>query len=72
MRDTGEEIIVQQPLGEPVRIARKDIETLRPSTVSIMPGGLEKALTETELADVIAFLQSLRTNGSEIPMTKPQ
>lgn len=59
-RDTGEEITLQPQLGEPVRLARKAIETMQPSTVSIMPNGLEKALTETELADVVAYLRSLR------------
>ena len=61
VRDTGDEIWVQQPLGEPVRLARGQIDAIQPSTVSIMPSGLEKTLTEAELADVIAYLQSLKT-----------
>jgi putative heme-binding domain-containing protein len=60
VRDTGDEVFVQQQLGEPVRIARKDIEELLPSTVSLMPNGLDQALTEAELADVVAYLQSLK------------
>ncbi len=65
VRDTGDEIFVQQQLGEPVRIARKDIESLVPSTVSLMPNGLDQALTEAELADVVAYLQSLKSSQKE-------
>ncbi len=65
VRDTGDEIWLQQQLGEPVRLARGQIEVMQPSTVSIMPNGLEKTLTEAELADVIAYLESLKANRSE-------
>jgi putative heme-binding domain-containing protein len=43
-----------------VRIARKAIDTIEPSRVSIMPQGLDLQLSRGELADLIAFLQSLR------------
>jgi len=41
-----------------VRISRKDIRSIRPSTVSLMPDGFADNLTRTELADLLAFLQS--------------
>jgi putative heme-binding domain-containing protein len=65
IRDTGDEILVQQQIGEPVRVLRKDIETMLPSTVSIMPNGLEKSLTEAELADVVAYLQGLKARKED-------
>ena len=40
--------------------AREDIEELVPSTVSIMPKGLEQALGEQDLADLIAYLKTLK------------
>ncbi len=65
IRDTGDEIFVQQQIGEPIRVARKEIETLLPSTVSIMPNGLDKSLAEEELADIVAYLQSLKAKREE-------
>lgn len=68
-RESADSVIIQQQTGEPVSIARDDIEEMVPSTVSIMPNGLEKALSESELADIIAWLQSLRTRSSPHPGT---
>lgn len=45
---------------EEVRIDRKDIDELKPGTVSIMPAGLDQQLTKQELADLVAFLRSLK------------
>jgi putative heme-binding domain-containing protein len=60
-RETTSAIYVQQQVGEPVMVARKDIEELVPSTVSIMPKGLEQALREEDLADLISYLKTLKT-----------
>jgi putative heme-binding domain-containing protein len=43
-----------------VRVPRGAIETLQQSPVSIMPAGMDQQLSRQELADLIAFLQSLR------------
>ncbi|HEY6226714.1 MAG TPA: HEAT repeat domain-containing protein, partial [Verrucomicrobiae bacterium] len=42
------------------RIARPDIEDMRPGTVSIMPAGLETQLSRQELADLLAFLKGTK------------
>lgn len=47
-------------IDQRVRIMRDEIETIQPSSVSIMPAGLDQQLTLQELADVIAFLKSER------------
>ena len=60
VRDTTEAVHVQPATGEPVVVPRSEIESVNPATVSIMPKGLEQALTEKELADVVAFLKSLK------------
>jgi putative heme-binding domain-containing protein len=39
-----------------VRIAREDIDELTPSTVSLMPDGLEKLMSRQELSDLLEFL----------------
>ncbi len=59
-RETADTVFIQQQTGEPVAVPRDDIEELTPGAVSIMPNGLEKALSESDLADVIAYLQSLK------------
>jgi putative heme-binding domain-containing protein len=58
--ETKDTIALQQQIGEPVAISRKEIEEIVPSTISMMPNGLDQAITKDELADVIAFLKSLK------------
>lgn len=57
-RESPEEIVLTTGAKEEVRIAREDIEEIRPGTVSIMPAGLETQLTREQLADLVAFLKS--------------
>ena len=59
-RETRDAIYVQQQTGEPVMVARRDIDELVPSTVSIMPNDLDKALSRQDLADLIAYLKTLK------------
>jgi len=60
IKDTAEEITIQQSTGDPVTVARNDVEELVPSTVSIMPKGLDETLTAQQIADMVAWLQTLR------------
>ena len=39
-------------------LLRKNVEEIRASNVSLMPEGLEEALSRQELADVIAYLRA--------------
>ena len=43
---------------EDVTVLKGDIAELRPSSVSLMPDGLEDATTDQELADLIAYLRA--------------
>jgi putative heme-binding domain-containing protein len=43
-----------------LRIPRKEIEAFKESDVSIMPAGVDQRLSRTELADLIAYLASLK------------
>ncbi|MBI3866119.1 MAG: HEAT repeat domain-containing protein [Planctomycetia bacterium] len=43
-----------------IRIARSDVEDIAPSSVSIMPQGLEKTMTDQEFADLLEFLYQRR------------
>ncbi len=58
--DRTDEVVLTVSATEEVRIARKDIDELKPSTVSVMPAGLDQQLTKQELADLVAFLKSLK------------
>lgn len=60
LEETADEIQIQQATGEPRRIARSQIEDLRPATVSVMPAGLENTLTSREILDIVTWLQRLK------------
>lgn len=57
-RETADEITLATGAKEEVRIARADIDEIRPSNVSIMPAGLDTQLTQQQIADLIAFLKA--------------
>jgi putative heme-binding domain-containing protein len=56
--ETSDEVVLTTGPNQEVRLARSDIEDQQPSKVSIMPAGLDKQLSEQELADLLAFLRS--------------
>jgi putative heme-binding domain-containing protein len=53
----GDVVLVAGP-RDVVRIPRKEVVSMEPSTVSLMPDGFDTTLTERELTDLLAFLQS--------------
>jgi putative heme-binding domain-containing protein len=60
VRETEDAIVLRDATGAETRIERKEIREMHPSAVSLMPSGLEQALTREEFADLLAYLQSLR------------
>ncbi|MCS7160944.1 MAG: c-type cytochrome, partial [Gemmatales bacterium] len=58
--DRPEDILLILGPDQQVRIPRSEIEEIQPSKVSLMPSGLDQQLTLEELADLLAFLKSLR------------
>lgn len=64
-RETEDTLYLQQANGEIVEVPRSQIEEMAPGTTSIMPAGLEQVLTRQELADVVAYLQSLNQPASQ-------
>lgn len=46
--------------GAFVEIPRNRIRSIRPAALSLMPAGLEQTMTEAQLADLIAYLGSLK------------
>ncbi len=59
-RESSDEILLATGPKEEVRIPRADIDELKPSTLSIMPSGLDQQLTTQQLADLIAFLKNAK------------
>lgn len=55
-----EEYILTTGADQEVRVRRDDIEEMQPSTVSIMPAGLDGQLSSQELADLVAFLKNAK------------
>ncbi|MFO0938150.1 MAG: PVC-type heme-binding CxxCH protein [Gemmataceae bacterium] len=52
------EIVLTVAADQEVRIERKNIDTMQPGKVSVMPSGLDQQMTKQELADLVAFLKA--------------
>jgi putative heme-binding domain-containing protein len=54
-----------------VVVAKDKIEDRLPSRISVMPEGLFKNLSEQEIADLFAFLETSRSNPEPVTAAKP-
>jgi putative membrane-bound dehydrogenase-like protein len=59
-KDAADELVVATGADKEVHVLRADVEEVQPSTVSVMPAGLDQQLTPQELADLIAFLKACK------------
>jgi putative membrane-bound dehydrogenase-like protein len=57
-KDAPDEVVIVVAADKEERISRADIATISPSSVSLMPSGLDQQLSQEELADLIAFLKA--------------
>ena len=48
------------PLLPATHVLRSEIKSIAPGSFSLMPQGLDRALSPAELADIVAYLQSLK------------
>ena len=58
--ESPEAITLLQAMGKQKVIPRKNIKSMSSSGISLMPEGLEAAMTPQELRDLVAFLQEKR------------
>lgn len=58
--ETATSITVRRPDGASETILRVNIEELRSTGMSFMPEGLEKAINQQEMADLIAYLMAVK------------
>jgi putative membrane-bound dehydrogenase-like protein len=59
-RETADAIVLATGPAAEVRIPRAAVETIEPGKVSLMPEGLDAQLSRQQLADLIAYLRSLK------------
>jgi putative membrane-bound dehydrogenase-like protein len=59
-KDAADEIVVATGADQEVHIPRADVDEVQPSTVSLMPAGLDQQISPRELADLIAFLKACK------------
>ena len=59
LEDKPDEIVISAGVDKTYRLPRSAIEEMSRGEKSIMPDGLDKTLSERELADLIAYLKSL-------------
>ena len=59
-QEGADEIVLAVSADREERIPRSNIEEVGPGKVSVMPEGLDRVLSRTELADLIAFLKACR------------
>jgi putative membrane-bound dehydrogenase-like protein len=59
-RETADALVVTTGPATEVRILRSAIEEMEPGKVSVMPEGLDRQLSHQELADLIAYLRTLK------------
>jgi putative heme-binding domain-containing protein len=60
VRESTDAVYLRSAELAEIRVARKEIEDLQPSKISIMPEGLEKTMTLQELSDLLEFLHRQR------------
>jgi putative membrane-bound dehydrogenase-like protein len=58
--ETADALVLRDGLGNEHRIAKARIKSRRTSPLSLMPEGLQSALTLDEFSDLVAYLSSLR------------
>jgi len=59
-KDAADEIVLATGADQLARIAREEIDDMRPGLVSVMPAGYDQLLTPLELADLVAFLKACK------------
>ncbi|MDB6123797.1 MAG: lyase HEAT-like repeat protein [Pedosphaera sp.] len=60
---TADVTVIKTAGNTEMRIPQKNIRSITPGAISVMPEGLDSALTKSELLDLLAFLQA--QNGNE-------
>lgn len=57
--ENANSVTIQQPDGKPVTVQRNEIETLKSTSLSFMPEGLEKQIDLQSMADLLEYLNTV-------------
>ena len=58
--ETANSLRLRRPDGTAIEVRRSDIDELRSTGLSFMPEGLEKQVDIQSMADLLAYLDSIR------------
>jgi putative heme-binding domain-containing protein len=59
-RRTSDTVVLRDSSGAELRLRKDQVDAMNRSATSLMPEGLDKAMTRDEFRDLLAFLQSLK------------
>jgi putative membrane-bound dehydrogenase-like protein len=59
-RRTSDTVVLRDSSGAELRLRKDQVDAMNRSAISLMPEGLDKAMTRDEFRDLLAFLQSLK------------
>ena len=64
---TADAVLLRQNAKDSIRIARAEIQSMDQAPNSVMPQGLDTGMTQDQLLDLLAFLQSLNNEVWLLP-----
>ena len=70
--ETEATLQLKQSGGKIVSLAKSEIEETRRSTISLMPVGLERTLSPTQMADLVSFIKNWRYLNGDVPLDAEQ
>ncbi|HXT39300.1 MAG TPA: ThuA domain-containing protein [Candidatus Angelobacter sp.] len=69
--DDREKVVVGLVTGQPVTIYKKQIVSANPSPVSLMPEGLDRALSAQQMKDLLTFLLTAPLETAQVEAPNP-
>jgi putative membrane-bound dehydrogenase-like protein len=67
--ETASSVTLRLPEGKEVTLLRTEIEELVNTGLSLMPNGLEKGISVTEMGDVVSFIKNWRYVDGQVPLS---
>ena len=64
--DTPEALTLGSATGQPVRVLKSNVKSVKPSSISLMPEGLDKAVGEAGLKDLMTFLMTVPLEAAPV------
>jgi putative heme-binding domain-containing protein len=60
INETGDEVILRDAKGIDRKLSKTEIQEIKKSDKSLMPDNLHEALSEGDLVDLVAYLETLK------------